>query len=294
MSTETQPPIVVGIDGSNSAKHAVDWAAKEAAKRNLPLRIVHATASPVSGYTTQLGPPEGYFAILEEEGRAHLRYAAERAAKVAPNVDIATMLERTHPVWTLVRHSEHAKLVVVGSRGMNSLEGALLGSIAAGVLARGHCPVAVIRGPQGSGPVVLGIDGSPTSETATAWAFDEASLRETDLLAVHTWTDYVSDTAYARASLLVTDWSWMEEEQAEILAERLAGWQEKYPDVTVRKVVARDRPAHHLIEQATNAQLLVVGSRGRGGFTGMLLGSTSRKLIYHAPCPVLIARPSEH
>jgi nucleotide-binding universal stress UspA family protein len=125
-----------------------------------------------------------------------------------------------------------------------------------------------------------------------ALAFEEASLRNAELVAAHTWTDYSSDSAYASASLVMVDWSRVENEQAEMLAERLAGWQEKYPDVTVRRVVARDRPVHHLLEQASGAQLLVVGSRGRGGFTGMLLGSTSHALIHHAPCPLLVARPN--
>jgi len=138
---------------------------------------------------------------------------------------------------------------------------------------------------------VVGVDGSPTSEAAIAMAFEEASLRNVDLVAVHAWTDFSSDYSYAYAHQFLMDWNRVETEEQELLAQRLAGWQEKYPDVMVHRAVTRDRPVHHLLEHAAQAQLLVVGSRGRGGFSGMLLGSTSQALIYHAPCPLLVVRP---
>jgi nucleotide-binding universal stress UspA family protein len=109
---------------------------------------------------------------------------------------------------------------------------------------------------------------------------------------VHTWIDFSSDYSYAYAQQFVTDWEEIETEERELLAQRLAGWQEKYPDVTVKRVVTPDRPVRHLLEQASGAQLLVVGSRGRGALSGALLGSTSQALIYHSPCPLLIARPT--
>jgi nucleotide-binding universal stress UspA family protein len=96
---------------------------------------------------------------------------------------------------------------------------------------------------------------------------------------------------YAGAYLPDIDWRPIEEQAAEVLAERLAGWQEKYPQVTVRRVIKRDRPSAALRVAARTAQLLVVGSRGRGGFAGLLLGSVSQALIHHAQCPVLVARP---
>jgi nucleotide-binding universal stress UspA family protein len=104
--------------------------------------------------------------------------------------------------------------------------------------------------------------------------------------------EFASETAYATARQFLVDWDAVEAREHEILAERLAGWQEKYPDVTVRRVVTGGRPARCLLDQAEGAQLLVVGSRGRGGFAGMLLGSTSRTLIHHAPCPLLVVRPA--
>ena len=135
-------------------------------------------------------------------------------------------------------------------------------------------------------PVVVGIDGSPASESATAIAFDEASRRGVELVAVHAWSDY---GAYALPGIT---WSDMQKQADGILAERLAGWQERYPDVMVRRVVVQDRPAHQLLEQSESAQLTVVGSHGRGGFAGMLLGSVSSAVAESARTPVIVARPS--
>jgi nucleotide-binding universal stress UspA family protein len=165
--------------------------------------------------------------------------------------------------------------------------------------AHGHCPVAVIRdrepgpGLPASGAVVVGVDGSSVSESAVAIAFEEASARGADLIAVHAWLEFVSAAPSLYANQLLFDWAPIENQQREILAERLAGWQEKYPDVTVHRVVSREeKPAQALQFHAADAQLLVVGSRGHGGFVGMLLGSTSRKLIHDAPCPLMVVRPS--
>ena len=153
----------------------------------------------------------------------------------------------------------------------------------------------MVRGdpPTHGAPVVVGVDGSPASETAIALAFDAAASRGCDLVAVHAWTDtvipYGPGIGYAQA----LNWPALTEQAGTVLADSLAGWHEKYPAVTVRRVAARDRPASALLDAARDAQLLVVGSRGRGGFTGLTLGSVSQALIHHAPCPVLITRPND-
>jgi nucleotide-binding universal stress UspA family protein len=169
----------------------------------------------------------------------------------------------------------------------------LVGSPAVSVAAHGECPVVVVRaGDDGvirtEGPVVAGVDGSPTSIRALGAAFDEASWRGARLVAVHSWqdSDYVPEYVALGAEPA-------EEERARVLAESLAGWQEKYPDVEVERVVVKDRPRHQLLERSATAQLVVVGSRGRGGFKGLLLGSTSQALVYHAGCPVLVVRPED-
>ncbi|MEU4767664.1 universal stress protein [Actinosynnema sp. NPDC023794] len=148
-----------------------------------------------------------------------------------------------------------------------------------------------MRGERSSdaGPVVVGIDGSQISEAALAFAFEAADTREVPLIAVRARTDSVIEAAMVP----LVDWDAVEAEERSLLAERLAGWGEKYPDVVMRPVVVRDRPAHALIEQAigTAAQLVVVGSRGRGGAAGLVLGSASHAVLHHSPCPVAVVRP---
>lgn len=130
---------------------------------------------------------------------------------------------------------------------------------------------------------MVGIDGSPASELATGIAFDEASRRGAELIAVHTWSDRTVP------ELPDIELSKLKLRAEEILAERLAGWQERYPDVAVRRVVARDRTAQQLLEQSESAQLLVVVSRP-GGFAGMLLGSVSSTVVQSVRMPVIVAR----
>jgi nucleotide-binding universal stress UspA family protein len=137
--------------------------------------------------------------------------------------------------------------------------------------------------------VVVGVDGTPVGEAAIAFAFAEASARGADLVAVHAWTDLLLETAFA-AGAAALDFTPLEQEAEALLGERLAGWQEKYPEVRVTRQVSRERASRALLRCAEDAALVVVGSRGRGGFRGLLLGSTSQHLLHHAPCPVAVVR----
>lgn len=292
-------PIVVGVDGSASALHAAGWAANEAARRGVPLRLVHGVDVSVSiaADVGRLGASTNFFEVLESDGRGRLAEAEAMVRQAHPQLEVAIDLLSGHPVPLLIDLSQTACMMVLGSRGLGGFSGILAGSTAVSLVTHGHCPVAVVRGrapdeaPPTQGPVVVGVDGSPASEAAIAMAFEETSWRNVDLVAVHTWIDFSSDYSYAYAHHFIVDWNRIETEEQELLAQRLAGWQEKYPDVTVRRVITRARPVHHLLEHAAEAQLLVVGSRGRGGIAGMLLGSTSQALIYHSPCPLLVVRP---
>ena len=181
-------------------------------------------------------------------------------------------------------------MIVVGCRGLGGVQGLLLGSVSTGLVHHSHCPVAVIHGEDvmmnnADAPVVVGIDGSPASELATAIAFDEASRRGVELVALHTWMNH-ADFSVDVASDGVT--AQAEEE----LAQRLAGWRERLPDVVVRREVGQDNPASRLLKESAAAQLLVVGSHGRGGFAGLLLGSVSSAVAQSARIPVIVARQS--
>ena len=288
-------PIVVGIDGSPVSKVAVDWAARTAALREVPLKLVHVLNPPVVMAFPEVPIPAGYLEWQSEEGRTLLAAAvttAEESALLIGKGPIAVTTEMVAgpSVPTLVDESTRAQMVVVGCRGRNALARGLLGSVSIGLVHHAKCPVAIIHDedplmPHPSmAPVVVGVDGSPVSERAVEIAFEEASFRGVDLVAVHAW----SDTGVFEFPGV--DWSALQSDAEETLSERLAGWQERYPDVLVRRVVVADRPAHQLLEQAQSAQLLVVGSHGRGGFAGMVLGSVSTAVINAARMPVLVVR----
>jgi nucleotide-binding universal stress UspA family protein len=183
-------------------------------------------------------------------------------------------------------------MIVVGCRGLDAFQRSVLGSVSMGVVHHGHCPVAVVHeespagAPATQAPVLVGIDGSPASELAAAIAFDEASWRGVDLIALHAWSD--DDMS----GLPTTDRSAVIGTARETLAERLAGWRDRYPDVAVHSRIVLDHPARHLLHEAQAAQLVVVGSHARGGFAGMLLGSVSTAIVHAAHIPVIVARQS--
>ena len=283
-------PIVVGVDGSPESKVAVDWAARDAALHGVPLKLVHVLNPPVVMSFPEVPMPAGYLQWQEDEGRKILDEFAATAREAAPELEISTEMISGPSVPMLVEQSRDAHLIAVGCRGRGALARGLLGSVSTGLAHHAFCPVAVIHDedptvPHPSlAPVVVGVDGSPASERALGIAFTEASLRGVDLVAVHAWSD---DTVFEVPG---TDWSTLQTMGEETLSERLSGWQERFPDVLVRRVVAADRPAHQLLEQAESAQLLVVGSHGRGGFAGMLLGSVSTAVVHAAKMPVIVVR----
>ncbi len=291
----TIPDVVVGVDGSAGSDQAVLWAIGLAAHRRLPLRIVHALRLTVPQHGVDVAETGALFDAIKENGERILRDALRLARQVDENVPITTDMPTEPPVPLLTDLSRSARMVVVGHAGAGGFAGMLVGSTAAAVVSHAHCPVLVVRGrfgPAGvpeEGPVVVGVDGSPVSESAVAVAFDEASVRGVPLVALHAWHDDAYGSMYSTNRYLA-EWDSIESGEQQILAERLSGWQEKYPDVEVRRALVRDRPRHALMEWSATAQLVVVGSRGRGGFRGMLLGSTSQALAQHAQCPVLVVR----
>ncbi|BBX25682.1 universal stress protein [Mycolicibacterium alvei] len=301
MSPQQKPlGIVVGVDGSPSSTAAVEWAARDAEMRNVRLTLVHVVPPVVAGggFWPETPAPGGLAELQEGEARQVI----EDGLKTALEASSPDRAEQVHSevrnaqiVPTLIELSKDADLLVLGCRGQGALARALLGSVSSALVHHAHCPVAVIHDEDPAqshspeAPVVVGVDGSPASELATEIAFDEASRRGVELVAVHAWSD-MGPLNFGTPGRAPIEWANVKEQEEEVLGQRLAGWLEQYPDVPVRRVVVSDRPAPRLLEQAENAQLLVVGSHGRGGFTGMLLGSVSRTVVNSAQIPVIIAR----
>jgi len=292
MENTTRPAVVVGVDGSLSALRAVRWAAEEAVRRRLPLRLVHMYPPPAGLHGGIVDPAVIRNALLTQ-GRRWLAEARAAVAEVSAEPRPVTVLSSAAVVPSLVEESRDASLLVLGTRGLGGFTGLVIGSTAVLLGGRAHCPLVVVRGDDDSvpahGPVVVGVDGSPTSEAAVGFAFAEASLYGADLVAVHVWADSLADTVLL-GHPDAPDFEPAQQRAYETLGESLAGWQEKYPDVHVTREVVRDHPSRVLLHHAENARLVVVGTRGRGGFRGLLLGSTSQHLLHHAPCPVAVVR----
>lgn len=283
--------IVVAVDGSPASTVAASWAAREAAMRNIPLTVAHAVATPTATFPP-VPYPESLVTSLEDEGKKAIMHATKVAEEAMPAdraVSIGRKLVYSAAVPALLKMSDVAEMIVMGSSGRGLLTRGLLGSVSSAVVRHANCPVAVVRDEEPpdphTAPVLLGTDGSPASELATAIAFDEASRRGVDLVAFHAWSDA------AVVDVFEINWPAVEDEAERSLAESLAGWQERYPDVTVHRRIAQDRAARHLIDQSRTAQLVVVGSHGRGGLSRMVLGSVSNAVLHSVRIPVIVARP---
>lgn len=295
--TSMTRPVVVGVDGSTSASHAVRWAAEEAARRSTRLVIMHSCMVVPVHAPHVAGTSEAFAEAVFGHGRVLLAEATTVAKEAAPEVEVTTEVTSGGAAEQLVGRSASAQLVVLGSRGLGGFTGLLVGSVAVAVTTHAHCPTIVVRDPgtvpDRGAPVVVGLDGSSSSDAALAFAFEAAALRGVALHAVHTWWDITAETAWQRG-LTATNLASIEAAEQRLLTEQLATGAAAHPDVPVHHTLTRDRPAHTLVEQSANAQLVVVGTRGRGGFRGLLLGSTSQALIHHAHCPVAVVPLLQH
>lgn len=288
--TQAHRPVVAGVDGSDIALRAATWAAAEAARRRVALRLVtafgwvdeHPAGHPAAGGR--------YRDELRSAARQHLDAAITAVRSVAPGVAVDGELVVGYPMGVLADEARRAQLLVIGDRGRGGFTGLLLGSVAVAMAAHAACPVVVVRGDEpdfsAERPVVVGVDGSPTGEAALAFAYDAAASRGVPLVAVHAWSGSVADVPVAA----LIDADAVEREELQVLAERLAGWTQKYPDVVVQRLVPRSHPVPALVECTNDAQLLVVGSRGRGGLAGLLLGSVSQGVLHRSHCPVAVVR----
>lgn len=286
----TEPVIVAAVDGSASAQQAAAWAAKEAVLHDCTLHLLTSVAVS-TGYSTGRTLPGVELEWLRSEGERIV--AAVRDAvreQVSAELTVTTEVTFEFVIPALLERSERVRMVVVGSRGLGALQRGLLGSVSTSVTRHAHCPVAVIHetaalDEQSAGkPVLVGVDGTDNSVPAVDYAFEEASRRGVGVVALHSWTDATG------LEIAVAEWDTIATDEESLLAERLAGYAERYPDVPVRRIVVADQPVRALLSESEDAQLVVVGSHGRGGFTGMLLGSTSNALIHTVECPIVVIR----
>jgi len=291
----SRPVVVVGVDGSLESSAAARWAADVAARRHEELQLIYSGFLPVLGYPA-MGYPIGFVEQADQQGRNLLTKIAREIQTRQPGLTLATEQVQSDPRQALVDASRAASLTVLGNRSGSRLQDVMVGSVALHVAAHAYSPVAVVPAdhhPRG-GPILVGVDGSANSTAAIAFAFDEAAVRGVDLVAVLTFDDWASQGMASRP--LASSSAGTQEHHA-VMSEELAGWREKYPDVQVTEQVFRGQAADCLVGFAEHApaaqrpQMVVVGSRGRGGLTGLFLGSTSHALISHASCPVVVVRP---
>ncbi|MFP8885232.1 universal stress protein [Streptomyces mangrovi] len=283
-SSQGRRPIVVGVDPDPSRRSALAWSADEAARRGLPLRVVHAQGVPTGGYwSSELRPSwEQWNDALHETGERVLGEAVAFVEERQPRVEVSWLLAEGHPAWVLREESRNAAMAVVGSWHLSSAQ-ELFGSTAVGLPLTAHatCPVVVLREPEHltrQPPyLVVGVDGSPDSAAAVDFAFEEASLRDAALRALYVWHPPLLGSLDEDAA---------EQEARRLLSESVAGRTATHPEVNLRHEFVRGHPVQVLAEASEQALGLVVGTRGRGGFTGMLLGSVSQGVLHHARCPV--------
>ncbi|MEU4341894.1 universal stress protein [Nocardia sp. NPDC023852] len=285
------PPILAAVDGSTSSFQAVAWAAVEAALHHSPLHILTSVAIP-TGFGPGMSLAEADLERLRSDGDRILAEATRvvRTAGLGAEPTITTEVTFESITPTLIERSKHTRMLVVGSRGMGAFRRGLLGSVSTATSQHARCPVAVIHGTSAidaasaSRPVLVGVDGTDNSVPAIDLAFEEASLRGVGVVALHAWSDVTG------LDLPIGDWADLHRQEQVVLAESLAGYNAKYPDVPVHRIVVVDRPVRSLLEESANAQLVVVGSHGRGGFASMVLGSTSNALLHSAEIPMIVVR----
>ncbi len=285
----SSPKIIVGVDGSLASRTAIAWAATEAARRNAEMVLTTVYDWRVIGARAPIG------GALADDARAQAEQlvasAVAEARSFEPSVNVRGEAVLGSPVPTLVNASADADLVVLGGRGRGGFASLLLGSVSQQVATHAAGSVVVVRGrPNIShGPIVVGVDGSPSANHAVEVAFAEAAARGAGVVAIRAFAP--EHPPYGSRMALPTE---NVEERREIeqraLLDDVAPWQDKFPEVPVECVALEGHATEALVGLSSTAQLVVVGTRGHGGVTGLMLGSVGLQLLHHAECPVLIAR----
>jgi nucleotide-binding universal stress UspA family protein len=281
--------VVVGVDGSPGSDAALEWAVDEASRRRLPLHLVHATNVDYLVAAAMLNPADAPPPVDDLVAGAR-----DKVLAGTPDLRVTAEASTGAAAHDLVRRSEGAECVVVGAEGKSAVRGAL-GSVSLQVAMHAKCPVVVVRTTEAGsaeGPVVVGVDGSAISYEALGHAFERASLRGVPLTVVYAWwIEFVDGVVVTTPGS--PQWRAVEERHRLTLAETMAGWTERYPDVAVTVHIEHSRPIEAITAASEGASLVVVGARGRGGFRGLLLGSVSHGVLHRAHCPVAVVRPRQ-
>jgi nucleotide-binding universal stress UspA family protein len=294
-SATTSGAVVVGLDRSEPGRAAVEYAAELARHRHLPLHLVHAFEVVETTVRPTIGSMPSIESVVRNSADRLVDETVEVLAAVYPDVKVTSVVEKGSPARVLLAESEHANTIVLGSRGTGGFAELVIGSTTMHVAAHAACPVIAVPRPPGHDDprhgVVVGVDGSALSEAAIGYAFEVASELGEPLIAIHAWHDpsrtgvgMMMPTAYDPADIVT--------EERLALAESLAGWQEKFPEVVVEKKVVLGHPVPALASRSTHARMLVVGSRGRGALSSLVLGSVSHGVLHHATGPVAIVHNS--
>jgi nucleotide-binding universal stress UspA family protein len=293
VATTGRRPVLVGVDGSVSAQAALAWAAAEASFRHCPLHIVHTFTWPMIGDPFGLNLAEPMDNGLRAAAGWILGEAENQARHAAPDIKVTAELFAAAAAPTLLSQAQDAQLVVVGSRGLGGFRGLLVGSVSSTVAAHSPCPVIVVHPHRDgtafpaspAGRIVVGVDGSDVSAAAIRFAFQEAARRRTGITAVH-----AAMPTRQHPSLRVPA-DIVEQVDRQLFAEAMKSERVLVPGIDVETKLVHSHPVQALLDEADGAELIVVGSRGRGGFTGMLLGSVSQAVLHHAACPVAVVHP---
>jgi nucleotide-binding universal stress UspA family protein len=287
-----QGAIVVGLGHVHAGRPELDWAAREATSRGRPLHVVRAfhpsqATMPWENRTDRL-----ITISLRRDAEARVEAALSHLKTHWPDLAVEPFVVSGIPWDALCTASAEADLTVLGSRGLRTVGSTMLGSVSTVVAARASGAVVVVAGPSADvreqAKVVVGVDGSELTDEVLAFAMDHAARHRRRVHAVYCWSpDLLAEMSWRQAVPAP--------ERAERwLAEAVAGWREKYPDVALQIGVVRGFPASALVEHSAAQELLVVGSRSRHARVAALLGSVAQGVLHHATCPVaVIHAPSE-
>ena len=285
--TDTKPEILVGVDGSEPSLRAAEWAATDAAAAGLAVRVCY--VNDVSALA-EVPMPQEFRRSAHAYGHRMVDRALVRIRHVAP-VDATGEIADGNPAAELIRRAAGAEQVVLGSRGAGGFERLVLGSVGAEVAAHAPGPVVVVRGERHDRhEVVVGVDSSDRGHHALEYAFQYAARHGGRVHALHAVHERV--VAAPMPPVSARDWTGPDPRGSaqDLVTDAVVPWALKYPAVEVEITVVDASAAWALVQASKGAALVVVGSRGHGGFTGLLLGSVSQALLRHADCPVAVVR----